>query len=301
MRGCTNIIYTDIRVGRMTVKNIVLDDIPPVYALPDGSIVGAKSYYAPREKTRYIARPAYVRVGGLEGTQQSVTRDWLNATVSPRRAKKSELRGLDKSRAPMYASPAIIEDAVYIDIASAYESIYSIIGWDVDYVRGSYFAGGRDGLIYPYPQLKIGRSYVISGAYPRSRIIQVWGRSPHVRETLNPLSNPSLVASTLDVLAAIARFAVSIFGGVYYNVDGAIMPRDYAPLYTDFLRSLGLTAKIKYQGRAWISNLTNWSIGERVVRLGNDGNIQGGDWIRVTDDEASWVLEGYLDVLKGRG
>jgi len=285
----------------MDVKNIIVEQLPPIYSLPDGSVLGTGSLYLHAERVRLIEQNHFFDVGAYSGTQQVITRGWLNDTVKKRIAKTAEVRGVDFARAPMYAESAILPDAEYIDIQSAYHSIYSALGWGVDYVRHAYMAGGSDRLVYPFQNLKVGRSLVISGSLPRSRIIRVKDHKPVVQKLFNPMSNPSLVAGTLDVLSAIARFAVSAFGAIYYNVDGAIVPRDTAKLYKEFLSSLGLGYGSKGDGRAWVSNLTNWSLGEKVVRRGSEGKLGTGDWIPLPDSSAEWVLERFIEVQRWRG
>ena len=285
----------------MKVKNLLTDQLPPPYALADGVVLGGSSRFFRDKKTRLILRDRYVDVGQYAGTQQSVTRNWLRDNVKKRIAKRTELAGLEKTRAPMYAESAYLPDAVYMDISSAYQSVYSVLGWGVDYVRGKYLAGGRDALIYPYKNLKIGRSLVITGAKPRSRIVMVKNGAPKVYEMFNPFSNPSLVSATLDVLSSIARFAVSLFGAIYYNVDGAIIPRENAPMYREFITSLGMTCKTKGEGAAFVDNVTNWTLGKKTVRLGRSGKILGGDWIPVSNRESDWILSNFIEVLRQRG
>lgn len=284
----------------MKIKNITVPRLPPTYALSDGTVIGSQSVYLPPKKTRLIKNSSYHRVDGYDGTEQIITRAWLRDNVGRRIVHRAEVDGLKITRAPMYAEPAYIDEAVYIDLHSAYQSIYSVLGWGVDYERGKYLAAGREPLIYPYSKFKIGRSYVITGAYPRANITRIVGGVPRTNKIYNPLSNPPLVAAVYDILSAIARAAVSLFGAVYYNVDGAILPRSMADYYGDFLRAFGLNWSYKGDGTAYVTNLTNWTLGDIVTRHGRDANMQAGDWIPVSEAQAEWILEQYADVLRYR-
>lgn len=283
----------------MKIVNEIIDVMPSPNNLPTGTIYGYYSAFLP-QKIRLIPKKHYIERDGHEGTQTTLTRHWIKENKKKRKCRPTELAGYSWATAPLYCKPRTMERGVYIDIKSAYGSIYEILGWEVDYLRGMYLAPSPDMMNYPYSDLKVARSYVVTGSRAKGNVTTV--RNGFLKSTskYNPYSNPSLVASVLDVLSMIARFAVYACDASYFNTDGAIMGEGQSLVFGQFLQSIGLDYSIKYSGSVYIANVNNWEIGEKKVRRGSDGGLLRGDWINLGKAEAEDLYTRYLQAYQGR-
>jgi hypothetical protein len=231
----------------------------------------------------------------ITDTQTAFTRCWLKG-FPQRRTRKLQYEAFRQARPPMYCKPANSNTEVfYVDIASAYHSIYSRLSWKVEYLRGQYFSNDDDKLVFPFPlEWKTARSYVITAALPANKRLLFNGK---VVETPshNPHFNSPLVCAVWDVLGAIGRFAVDVYGAHYYNVDGAIIAGSRFFDYCDFLDSLGLTYRTKHSGFARIQNLGSWKIGEhQTLRFDRNSVVTSVDAIPMTIADAEWVLTRFV-------
>lgn len=290
---------------------LVVDSLPAIDQLSNGSIVGHYSYratgvdsdaaielangsnYRPEFPLRIVSRRHARLLPGtnLIDTETAFTRCYLKSL--PRaKARRQEIDGRRQTRPPQYCQPTVSNvETLYVDITSAYQSVYQRMSWRVRYLRGKYFSNDEDKIVYPFPkEWKSGRSYIVTGALPGT-VNYVMDHKVLMRQVYNPYENPNLVAAVWDVLSAIARFAVDVYGAKYYNLDGAIVPDSRSEAYQSFLESLGLTYKTKYRGRAHILNLAVWRIGDRsTVRYGTQNMAVRTDAIPVTLKEAEWIL-----------
>ena len=272
----------------------IVDTLPKPEELPDGTIYGLHSCCLPSGKI--IIPYSRLRVWNeLRYTETGFTRSFLR-TLSKRKIHKQEYVSYLLAKTPLYVRPAIIEDAVYIDLVSAYQSIYSRVGWDVFYNRGEYLGTGAR-IEYPFPNhWKVGRSYVVTGTRHVFMSNKVYGGKLICKQIKNPYSNPPMVAVVYDVLAMIARFAVSAFRAKYYNVDGGIFPRNVAPYYLEFIHSLGLDAKIKYEGRGVVYTSGSWRVGaHETLSLQKQGikGIHGGEWLAMNEKQSDWLYKQF--------
>jgi len=231
----------------------------------------------------------------ITDTQTAFTRCWLKS-LPPRRVRKTQWEAFLQARPPMYCKPAISNsEAFYVDIASAYHSIYSRLCWKVEYLRGQYFSNDNDKLVFPFPtEWKTARSYVVTAALPASKRLIFNGR---VVETpsKNPYFNSPLVCAVWDVLGAIGRYAVDVYGAHYYNVDGAIIGESQFYNYCSFLDSLGLNYRVKYRGNSRIKNLGSWNIGEhQTARFDARSAVMSVDAIPLSMADADWVLGRFV-------
>lgn len=259
--------------------------------LPDGTLFGNYSYTLPNH-AKLIPYQYARRFQAHVETETAYTRVFLRSLPKPkyRKAQFASFRG---SRPPLAVFPALMEDAVYVDLKAAYPSIYKLIGWQVEYLRGRYL-GINDSLTYPFPEgWKIGRSYVVTGAIPRqfSRIVKA-GRIV-VKPYYTDLANPSFVACVYDVLSMIGRFAVYALNAKYWNTDGGIMARAAFPVFEGFIKQLGLEARIKYSGDALILSSGYWRVGAHKTKrmeLGGRSEIRGGEYNSLSVSESEWLF-----------
>ena len=287
---------------RVNKRVEIIDTLPKPETLPDGTIYGNYSVVLP-SKMKLIPYHSAVVLGDRLGTQTSFTREYMG-TLGKRTIRREEFWSYLQARPPMTVKPCTLKDAVYIDIASAYPSIYKWIGWGSDYVRGKYW-GVHDRIEYPFTMSwKVGRSFIVTGA----RHIQ-FGRHIHrgkvvTKPFISVYSNPPLVAGVYDVLCAVGRFATYATRAVYWNIDGGIMPAKAVPMFTAFCESIGLQARIKHQGDALIMTGGYWKIGGHETRnfqAGKKSNIIGGDYNPLDIPSAEWVVTHFKKLVEMKG
>lgn len=268
----------------------IVDVLPKVDTLPDGTVIGQYSYRLP--DGRVLIPYQYKREWeDMIYTETGFTRRFLYSLPKVR-IRKPEYLTYITARAPLYVRPGRMIDAVYIDIQSAYPSIYGLTGWEVNYVREKYVRTS-DPLTYPFPMAwKIGRSYVVTGARAKQSRSFVRGGMVVSKPTVNPLSNPPFVALVYDTLAMVALFAVNAFRARYYNTDGGIFPQYIAQAYKDFLLSLGLVGREKWKGHAMVWSSGVWRVGAHTTKLRVDNlvrGVMGGNWIVMNERQAEWL------------
>lgn len=271
----------------------IVDFLPKVETLPDGTRYGMNSVCLPDGK-RILKYSAVREWEGVKDTETAFTRTFMK-TLPTAKCRKSQRASFELSRPPLYVSPGPVSNAAYVDITAAYPTLYRLVGWRVEYLRGKYFAK-TEPLYWPYPQKwKAGRSYVVTGARPRQVGCMVKGGKVRYSAYRSQFSNPSFVASILDSLAAVARLAVTAFGFQYWNVDGGIVPAYKAKFFIQTLEMFGISAKVKYSGDAFIFNSGYWYVGEKLtLPLTKDGRAKRpaiGDKIPLDDKQCEWLLE----------
>lgn len=282
-----------------TDKMYIVDNMPDMKHLPDGSLLGYYSVTLPNKKR--IVPIAHTREWeGEINTETSFTRQFMK-TLPRRRVRREEFYNYLSTRPPVFLKPGIIEDAVYIDIRTAYPSIYKNIGWMTDYVRGKYWGSGET-LNYPYPMTwKAGRSYVISGSRHNQFGRYIYNGQVKTKKYFSPYSNPPLVAGVYDVLSCCARFSQYALQAKYWNVDGGIMPEKATDIFLSFLQSIGLEGRIKYRGYAVIMSTGYWKVGDKET-INFSHNLKsraiGGDWIPVNKMEAEWIYNNYRKIVE---
>lgn len=278
---------------------IQVNCMPKPEELPNGTTYGYYSVNIPQEG-KYVPYQYIKSAGDIYDTETSFTRQWLKS-LGKRRVRRDEYWNYRASRAPLHIYPSVMDDAAYIDIVSAYPSIYKFLGWKTDYIRGRYWGVGEK-MEYPFPtSWKAGRSFVVSGA----RHMQ-YGRYVHdgklkVKPYISQLSNPPLVAGVYDVLCMIARFAQYSLRSIYWNVDGGIMPRQAAEIMLPFLETIGLQGRVKYDGRAVVLSSGYWSIGGHATKnwtSNKGGRVHAGDFNPVDKDSAEWIYKNFRAITE---
>lgn len=286
-------------VSHPSKKIEVVDCLPKPQDLPDGSIYGYYSVTLPKGK-KLIPYHFIKQVGENLDTETAFTREFLKS-LGRRKVRQAEYFGYRLSRPPLFVRPSIMEDAVYIDLKCAFPSIYKSIGWNTDYIRGQYWGVG-DPLIYPFPmEWKAGRSYVVTGARHIQHGRYISKGIVKTKPYLSQFSNPPLVAGVYDVLGCIARFAEYAMQGLYWNVDGGIMPLKALDIFIPFVESLGLKAAIKYTGRAVVLSSGYWSIGSHETKrmeAGKSSRIHKGDYIGIDKEQAEWIYKNFKKIAE---
>ena len=280
-------------------KLVIVHTMPKPEELPDGSLYG---YYSVTLPTKHKIIP-YHYVKDLNGdldTETSFTRKFLK-TFPRRKIRQAEYHNYRLARPPLYIQPAILEDAIYLDIKQAYPSIYKYLGWMTDYIRGRYWGVGNP-MPYPYPMAwKAGRSYVVTGARHRQFGRYINKGQVMVKPYASQFSNPPLVAGVYDVLSMVARFAQYALKAKYWNVDGGILPAKAEEILIPFLQSIGLEGRVKHRGKAYILSSGYWKIGKHETinyQYNKRSNIQGGDYIPVDKEQAEWIYKNFRQITE---
>jgi hypothetical protein len=278
---------------------VICDKLPPPRLLPNGTIYGMYSCTTP-DRYRFVRFDALKEWEGVKDTETAFTRKYLSSLPAAR-ARKSQRAGFDATRPPLYVSPGPVRDGVYIDLKSAFPSIYQRVGWDVEYLRDKYIFSRDIPLKWPYPESwKVGRSYVISGARPTTHSIFISDGSLRSRLSWNKFSNPCLVACVYDTLASVARLAVTCFGCRYWNVDGGIMPAVFSGPFVEICAFMGLVARVKHRGDSFIFSSSEWYCGDKLTQrfAGKTHTILKvwGDKIPVNVSQAEWMIEHFAKV-----
>ena len=225
-------------------------------------------------------------------TETAFTRQFMQ-TLPKKKARRATFDKYLQASPPLLVKPGYIEDAVYIDLSSAYPSLYKLCGWGVEYERGKFYVPDQP-LLYPYPQQwKAGRSFVVTGSRHVGKSTIVNNGSVFTRVFQNPYSNPQMVAFVWDALSMIARFAEYATGAKYWNMDGGIMPVKGSEIFTGFLDMLGLEYKIKARGQSTIVNAACWNCGSKATAMWmqkKPGIPFAGDRITLGKQESEWLF-----------
>lgn len=164
-------------------------------------------------------------------------------------------------RPPRFAIPGYYGPSVYIDVKSAYHSIYSRIEWELSFLPSKLYI--KNGLT-PLSALELPtkRAKVAPIGMALSRKGFVW-KDGAVR-SINRVSgfyNPQVAWYCWAVLGAIARRLRSA-GAVYFNTDGAIMRMRDVSKGVAIIREAGLKYSIKSSGKAIVWGIGSYTIGE---------------------------------------
>lgn len=199
---------------------------------------------------------------------------------------------------PLFAKTGIYYDMVYVDISDAYYTIYSRYFY-VQYRRGSYITAPIE-----IPELNVSKRVKRSiYGVMRSNLLMRYERKGEKIEYMHkkvysPSYNPDLINLINDILHVVAYRAINDFEAVYYNTDGAIIPRGMLLSYLDFLHSLGFSAKVKFEGYeieirgvgAYRFDSIKSGTFDRIVKARNFNNI-------LQEDIVKW-LENKIKVNK---
>ena len=292
-----------MNVSFVTGKPVkIVDFLPEVKTLPNGTRYGIYSASTPKRE-RFVRYQAWKEFEGMNETETGFVRHWIGKMEKPR-ARRNQAEGVESARSPLFCKPSCTEEAVYVDLKSAYQSVYSVLGWNCEYLRGRYMIADSDPLIWPYPkEWKTGRSFVVSGARPRLTGFFVKDGMLKAGKYRSPFSNPSLVCAVYDVLSSVARLAVNVFQATYYNTDGAIIPAKFETKYIETLAAFGLKAETKYKGESIVFNSSYWYVGPHLtVKMSHGGRAAKSQVtnLPVQEKTAEWVLEKFARISEAR-
>lgn len=186
---------------------------------------------------------------------------------------------------PLAVKPCKIDNAMYIDIKSAYWSITEIVGWDVDYSPSRFLGVQSSNNDFPYPDIKLARNSMVSVGLPGS--VQIWhNQKVSVHKKGNRYINMVLWSLVQDVLNGVALDMIEA-GAIYAHTDGFIIPSNRFDAATSAIEAWGLDWSVKGQGRAEVR-----SVGEYVIE-GLRGQFRRGaqphPYWKIYDPDRNWL------------
>lgn len=266
----------------------VVDMFPPLSEFPNERIyLGVNSWSFPDRKERWLKPGGYfVTENGMQ-TAGEIARDYLDFKFPTRlRATRAQKALLNLHRsAPLYVEPTLLEDAAYVDLKSAFWSLMSLVGWNVDYYPSKWIVRGVIPDDFPYADIKPARNSLVSCGLPTP--LRMWtGKKVTRRFATNIHINMGLWAFIMDTLHAIASVARQL-GACYIHTDGYILERWNAPDLIRFINSFGLDAGIKAAGVGTIIGMGNWKVGTHQTKqyMKSYGLMGGVDYVYMTQRE----------------
>lgn len=192
---------------------------------------------------------------------------------------------------PLYAVPTVGE-LVYLDIKSAYWSILSTVGWDVDYHPDEFIGVRSSNDDFPFREHKLARNILVSTGLP-SRV-QVWtGKRIISINGRNKLYNGVLWCFVQDVLNGIAHDMVSI-GAVYVHTDGFIFRQSDEQYAREIAAAWGLPLGVKYRGEGEVFGVSNYWIKGKKQRNPRSAHRTGFSKIQ-TCEKPDWLRQRFRE------
>lgn len=246
-------------------------------------ISGSNSIYVPELNTRYINEDTAREWPDIDGEVVLMTPGEAARTELKRlypdlnnRVRKSEFKLLDISQPMYFKGERYTGELYYYDIVAAYPSIYRWLTADCVWPRGE----GQ----YPLFQIadrlwpwKAARSSLV-GISRSHEMLGCKGKTCKWVSYHNPLFNPALWHTVLQILHDIAAYAIGN-GAIYISTDCGIFTRerDYRRVVSRLEETFELH---KLQGDGRIDGWGNYSLPGKKTRATNESrtaifNVQG--------------------------
>jgi hypothetical protein len=245
-------------------NHVMVDQWPNLTEIDENVILGSFSWAGMSSKTRWLKRSTAVSVGGFMSTPGDIARDYLTIKFPKRkRITAEQKREILKHRSqPVHAFPLTLPDATYLDLRSAYWSIMSVVGWNVDYFPGRWLAAGEAVTDFPFHDNKIVRNCLVtSGLTSSARIWMHETQSIAMRSFGNKLVNYQLWSLIQDVLNSIAVELMDTEAVYYVNTDGYILPTSDIDIAKDVIHQWRLPSREKKRGRCYIQAVGRYKFG----------------------------------------
>lgn len=189
---------------------------------------------------------------------------------------------------PCYADPcALYDGAVYFDLTSAYWQIVRAVGWNVEYMPGSFIGAGESMTDFPFRWQKLTRNCLVSIGIGGK--LQYWtGSKIEWKKPGNQYVNRLLWRLTCDVLNGVACDAVNA-GARYVNVDGYICSGADSPKVAQAIEAWGLRYGVKYHGDSGaIRGVGSYMVGD-YQSIPYRQSIRSGSYNKVYDPNVEWL------------
>lgn len=260
-------LMLDVRETLPTSEPRIVDDFPKLSTVKTPIYLGAFSWAACLEKWRIIPAHYVTEVDRFKLTPADIARDYIRAKYPKKHkinTRQYQSTVAVHRAAPLYCVPCEIENAVYLDLKSAYWSILQVIGWDVDYSPFRFLGVNSTCQDFPFWKNKLARNCIVSVG------LTGWGKKwtgekLEFHRKSNPFVNLVLWSAVQDVLHSIAADMVDA-GAVYVHTDGYIFPTDAMQNGLNVLASWGLVSHVRHVGNCRIFAVGTYEIGEHKIK-----------------------------------
>lgn len=245
----------------------MLARFPPITELRP-CYLGSHSLTGLDKSWRYLSKASSVNLGELYTTEPELGRAYLTIKYPKRPPINRVQKRLvieDNFRPPLYAVPGPWGECAYVDIVSAYWSIMSPVGWDVDYCPGRYVGQRSEMHDFPFPDRKLARnSMAVAGIagnltiWDGTGIKTVKGGGRH--------TNKIIWAYIMDVLNGVAHELYYECQAKYCMTDGYIIPIEHVARAQQIIGEWGLPSSIKAQGQTDIKAVAAYRVGEHTSK-----------------------------------
>lgn len=203
------------------------------------------------------------------------------------------------SRIPQYCKPCRLDNALYVDLKSAYYTIYRRFLY-ADYMPNRFLKAPK--VMPDFSEVegfKLVRNSVF-GLMRATKGIQYTHDSAKLVNIKNPLYHPALCLLTYDILNAVAIEMIEWAGAVYVNTDGYIIPFEKYEEAKAIAEEWGFSLKIEGQGEADVIAVGCYKVGGKVSEPYKQGRIKAGRELRAVKclSEVDWLKERVRWVLE---
>jgi hypothetical protein len=240
----------------------------PMTSLTRPTVLGSLSWTCIPDKHRWIINHHATDIGAGWVTQTDVARDYLDYKYGHWKGRVTTGQYNEvvarKRSSPLVAIPGQYDNAVYVDLDSAYWTILKIVGWDVDYYPLRFVNVRSDNRDFPTPELKLARNSLVTMGLPGS--MKMWtGEKLIVKKTGSRYINLVLWALVQDVLNAFAVDMLRI-GAIYAHTDGYIIPEAQLDDAWSLAGAWGLSLSVRHHGDATVYGPGAYSIGGHICK-----------------------------------
>lgn len=245
----------------------IVDDFPLLNRVTDNVILGSFSWYWMQAKKKDILRKFHLNFDGVITTPSELGRTYLELKYPKQRATGEQVREFQKHRsAPLFCQPHKFEQAVYVDIRSAYWQILQVVGWDADYNPSKWLGRGEPMDDFPYADIKLSRNCLITAGLPSDATFWQGKEQTFKRlATHNRTSNLGIWALEMDVLHGVAWDVVAA-GATYVHTDGYICSVERLDAVMGAIAEWGLEARIKRVGAAQVYGVGSYAFEGQSTR-----------------------------------
>lgn len=281
----------------------VLKEFPVVYNVNEAVFLGSFSWSWARGDYRIISAGTARYPFGIPQTPAELARDYLTVKFpKPLRAHNRQIADWrdNMRKAPLFAEPCLLNNAVYVDLKSAYWSLLSLFGWNTEYSYKRFWGRGWTCQDFPFFDDKLTRNILVSAGLCTPSLMWTGERLVNV-DSKNRHANLGLWTAVQDVLHFIAREAVTKYEAVYVHTDGYIMPSVCAWDFSDWVASLGLEVGVKHKGQAVIYGVGAYDIGSHKCAV-HQQHSRVGEYSNLIERDHTFMTENleFFARLKNR-
>lgn len=219
--------------------------------------------------TRHAVR---VIPAGQGVRDEELARPWLMGLIKEFSSRgrigwhRDALAFLDLRAPRLWTGDTTAQELAYVDLVSAYPSIYSRLGFDLRWRPDAAPVRLGVGTIPALGAEEMPKtSHRVIGGAIRATTMQLWVRGrPEIRDTTawSAVLAPDLWGVIMHTLHAVAAMAEDA-GAIMWDTDGGILPASHAaPLVDAIAHRFGLKATVRDVGVGRVWGVKHWRIGD---------------------------------------